>query len=69
MDSPIARGFVAGLPAGLATGIGALGVYSVHGLSRRANDVPLSTAAGIMLVATPPASARPAPSPARRRNL
>jgi ZIP family zinc transporter len=52
MDSPIAQGFVGGLLAGLATGIGALGVYSVRDLSRRAHDVLLSGAAGIMLAAT-----------------
>lgn len=52
MDSPIALGFVAGLLAGLATGVGALGVYTVRELSRRANDVLLSGAAGIMLAAT-----------------
>ncbi len=52
MDSPIAQGFVGGLLAGLATGLGALGVYSVRRLSRAANDVLLSGAAGIMLAAT-----------------
>jgi ZIP family zinc transporter len=52
MESPIAQGFVGGLLAGLATGIGALGVYSVRRLSRTANDVLLSGAAGIMLAAT-----------------
>jgi ZIP family zinc transporter len=52
MDSPIAQGFVGGLLAGLATGIGALGVYSMRELSRRAHDVLLSGAAGIMLAAT-----------------
>lgn len=52
MDSPIAQGFVGGLLAGLATGVGALGVYSVRRLSRAANDVLLSGAAGIMLAAT-----------------
>lgn len=52
MDSPILQGFVGGLLAGLATGIGALGVYSVRGLSRRAHDTLLSGAAGIMLAAT-----------------
>ena len=52
MDSPIAQGFVGGLLAGLATGIGALGVYSVRELSRAANDALLSGAAGIMLAAT-----------------
>lgn len=52
MDSPIVQGFVGGLLAGLATGIGALGVYSVRELSRAANDVLLSTAAGIMLAAS-----------------
>jgi ZIP family zinc transporter len=51
MESPIAQGFVGGLLAGLATGIGALGVYSVRRLSRSANDVLLSGAAGIMLAA------------------
>jgi ZIP family zinc transporter len=51
MDSPIAQGFLGGLLAGLATGIGALGVYSVRRLSRTANDVLLSGAAGIMLAA------------------
>jgi ZIP family zinc transporter len=51
MDSPIAQGFLGGLLAGLATGIGALGVYSVQRLSRVANDVLLSGAAGIMLAA------------------
>jgi ZIP family zinc transporter len=51
MESPIAQGFVGGLLAGLATGIGALGVYSVRELSRTANDVLLSGAAGIMLAA------------------
>jgi ZIP family zinc transporter len=51
MDSPVAQGFVGGLLAGLATGIGALGVYSVRDLSRRAHDVLLSGAAGIMLAA------------------
>jgi ZIP family zinc transporter len=51
MDSPIVQGFLGGLLAGLATGIGALGVYSVRRLSRVANDVLLSGAAGIMLAA------------------
>jgi ZIP family zinc transporter len=52
MDSPILEGTVAGLLAGLATGIGALGVYSVRELSERANDILLRGAAGIMLAAT-----------------
>jgi ZIP family zinc transporter len=52
MDSPVALGFFGGLLAGLATGIGALGVYTVRQLSRSANDVLLSGAAGIMLAAT-----------------
>jgi ZIP family zinc transporter len=52
MDSVIAQGFLAGLLAGLATGIGALGVYSVRQLSRPANDVLLAGAGGIMLAAT-----------------
>jgi len=51
MESPIVHGFVGGLLAGLATGIGALGVYAVRRLSAAANDVLLSTAAGIMLAA------------------
>jgi len=52
MDSHVVQGFVGGLLAGLATGIGALFVYSVHRLSREANDILLSGAAGIMLAAT-----------------
>jgi ZIP family zinc transporter len=52
MDSPLVQGFVGGLLAGLATGIGALGVYSVRGLSRLANHALLSGAAGIMLAAS-----------------
>jgi len=34
MESPIAQGFLGGLLAGLATGLGALGVYPVRELSR-----------------------------------
>jgi len=52
MNSQIAQGFLGGLLAGLATGVGALGVYSVHRLSRTGNDILLSAAAGIMLAAT-----------------
>jgi ZIP family zinc transporter len=52
VDSPVLQGSVAGLLAGLATGIGALGVYSVREISQRANHVLLSVAAGIMLAAT-----------------
>lgn len=52
MDSPIWQGFAGGGLAGLATGIGALGVYGVRELSRTANDALLSCAAGIMLAAT-----------------
>lgn len=52
MDGPIVQGVTGGLLAGLATGIGALGVYSVHRLSRAAHDVLLAAAAGIMLAAT-----------------
>lgn len=52
MESRILEGIVAGGLAGLATGIGALGVYAVRELSRRANDMLLSGAAGIMLAAT-----------------
>lgn len=52
VDSQITQGFLAGLLAGLATGIGALGVYSVRRLSRAGNDLLLSSAAGIMLAAT-----------------
>jgi ZIP family zinc transporter len=50
--SHIVQGFLGGLLAGLATGIGALGVYFVHRLSCAANDALLSAAAGIMLAAT-----------------
>lgn len=49
MTSPIVDGVLAGLLAGLATGLGALGVYSVRELSRRANDLLLACAAGVML--------------------
>lgn len=52
MDAPVVQGFFGGLLAGLATGIGALGVYSVRELSRPANDALLSGAAGIMLAAS-----------------
>jgi ZIP family zinc transporter len=52
VDSAIVQGSVAGLLAGLATGLGAMGVYSLRGLSRAAHDVLLSGAAGIMLAAT-----------------
>lgn len=52
MTSPIVDGVLAGLLAGLATGLGALGVYSVRELSRRANDLLLACAAGVMLAAS-----------------
>ena len=52
VDSLVLQGSIAGLLAGLATGIGALGVYSVREISQRANHVLLSAAAGIMLAAT-----------------
>jgi ZIP family zinc transporter len=52
MSSPIVDGVLGGLAAGLATGIGALGVYLVRALSRRANDLMLAAAAGVMLAAS-----------------
>ncbi|MCC6409755.1 MAG: ZIP family metal transporter [Planctomycetes bacterium] len=52
MSSPIVDGILGGLFAGLATGVGALGVYSVRELSRRANDLLLACAAGVMLAAS-----------------
>ncbi|MGB5694269.1 MAG: ZIP family metal transporter [Polyangiales bacterium] len=45
-------GFVASLLAGLATGLGALGVFFVRKLSEKLEDGLLSVAAGIMLAAT-----------------
>lgn len=48
----ILAGTLGGLGAGLATGLGALGVYSVRELSRRANDWLLACAAGVMLAAS-----------------
>ncbi|MCE9593675.1 MAG: ZIP family metal transporter [Planctomycetes bacterium] len=52
MTSPIVDGILGGLCAGLATGLGAFGVYSVRELSRRANDLLLACAAGVMLAAS-----------------
>jgi ZIP family zinc transporter len=52
MSSAVLHGVVGGLAAGMATGIGALGVYSVRKLSARGHDVLLSVAGGIMLAAT-----------------
>lgn len=52
MSSNIVDGVVGGLAAGAATGLGALGVYSLRGLSTRGHDVLLSLAGGIMLAAT-----------------
>jgi len=45
-------GFMASLIAGLATGLGALGIFLVRRLSDRTEDVLLSVAAGIMLAAS-----------------
>jgi len=50
--SPVTQGILGGLAAGAATGLGAAGVYTVRALSRRGEDVLLSSAAGIMLAAT-----------------
>lgn len=52
MGSALLDGVVGGFAAGMATGIGALGVYSLRGLSARGHDVLLSVAGGIMLAAT-----------------
>lgn len=45
-------GFTGSLIAGLATGVGALGVFVFRTLSDRTEDVLLSIAAGIMLAAS-----------------
>lgn len=45
-------GFIASLLAGMGTGLGALGVFLVRGLSDRLADGLLSAAAGVMLAAT-----------------
>lgn len=45
-------GFIGSLLAGLATGVGALGIFLVRRLSDRTGDVLLSSAAGVMLAAT-----------------
>jgi ZIP family zinc transporter len=45
-------GFAASLVAGLATGVGALGVFFIRQLSETVENVLLSSAAGIMLAAT-----------------
>jgi hypothetical protein len=52
MPSPLVDGVIGGLAAGAATGIGALGVYSLPSLSARGHDLLLSVAGGIMLAAT-----------------
>lgn len=52
MSTPVVEGILGGLFAGLATGVGALGVYSVSSLSRRANDWLLACSAGVMLAAS-----------------
>ena len=45
-------GFSGSLAAGLMTGVGALGVFFIRGLSARLEDALLSLAAGIMLAAS-----------------
>lgn len=45
-------GFAGSLAAGLATGVGAAAIYAVRQLTDRAEDVLLSSAAGIMLAAS-----------------
>lgn len=50
--SPLVDGVVGGLAAGAATGLGALGVASIRGLTAKGHDVLLSVAGGIMLAAT-----------------
>ncbi len=55
MDAPpnvVWLGFVASLLAGLGTGVGALGVFFIRGLSDKLEDALLSVAAGIMLAAS-----------------
>lgn len=44
-------GFLASLLAGLGTGVGAVGIFFMKGLSAKAEDMLLSAAAGIMLAA------------------
>lgn len=49
---PVALGAAASLAAGLATSLGAVPVLFGRGVSRRANDVMLGFAAGVMLAAS-----------------
>lgn len=49
---PILAGCLGSLAAGMATGVGAAGVFFVRTLSAKVQDVLLSLAAGIMLAAT-----------------
>ena len=51
-DNVILLGFVGSLLAGLASGVGALGVFFVRTMSERLEDGMLSAAAGIMLAAS-----------------
>lgn len=50
--NPVAAGFLASLAAGLMTGVGALPVLVGTAVTRRANDVLLGFAAGVMLSAS-----------------
>lgn len=52
MTSPILLGAVASLIAGLATGLGALPVFFLRGISHRTLDTMLGFAGGVMLAAT-----------------
>ncbi|MEQ8767448.1 MAG: ZIP family metal transporter [Planctomycetota bacterium] len=48
----VLTGFLGSLCAGLATGVGAAGVFVIRSLSEKLEDILLSLAAGIMLAAT-----------------
>jgi ZIP family zinc transporter len=52
MNAPWIDGVLGGLAAGAATGLGAIGVYAVRGLSARGHAVLLAIGGGIMLAAT-----------------
>jgi len=52
MDNVIALGFLATIGTGLATGLGALPVLFIKGISDRLLDAMLGFAAGVMLAAT-----------------
>ena len=52
VQTPIGSAVVTSFCAGMATGVGALGVLFIRRLSRTLEDVLLSSAAGIMLAAT-----------------